>query len=32
MDINKIIIKNQSNIFKSMISNINKMYNNEEKT
>ena len=31
MDINKIIMKNQVNFFKSMISDINKTHDNEEK-
>ena len=31
MDMHKIIIKNQTNFFKSMIYDINKTYNNEEK-
>ena len=31
MDINKIIMKNQVNFFKSMISDINKTHNNEDK-
>ena len=31
MDNNKIIIKNQTNFFKSMISDINKTHNNKEK-
>ena len=31
MDINKIIIKNQTYFFKSMISDINKTHNNEDK-
>ena len=31
MDNNKIIIKNQTNFFKSMISDINKTHNNEDK-
>ena len=31
MDINKIIMKNQVNFFKSMISDINKTHDNKEK-